>query len=367
MIYLDQAATTKMSAAALTAYQTVAQSFYANSDSLHQPGTAAGSLIAQTQNDIGTQLGVAADSLIFTSGGTQSNQLGIAALAQGGVAKTVLVSPLEHSSVYQVLDNLVANNGIQVETLPVDASGLITPEALKAALTPQVGLVIVQAVNPITGIIQDIAALNRIALTHRTPLFVDAVQALTKIPCAFLSGVAGFSASAHKFNGPKGCGLLYLNPNQLVHPLFKHVFQQQGFLPGTLDTPAIVSMGAAFNDNWPRQAENLEHLGQLKRTLLQQLHPTIVPVCPNSGYAGICGLILPHTQGQAAATTLGQQGICFSTVSACSIKDPRPDRTLSALGLSTDQMSRFIRLSFGAENTVAELNVVANKFNELYS
>lgn len=364
MLYFDHAATTPMSSEALSTYETVAKNFYANSESLHQAGNVAGQLIQEAKVQLAQALNLISDGLIFTSGGTQSNQLGIDALAHGTSKKEILVSPMEHASVYQILDKL-SDRGFHVKTLPVNSKGQVSSDTLTQAISPETGLIVIQAVNSITGICQNISELNKIALTHDCPLFVDAVQGLGKIPLK-LAQVAGFSASGHKLNGPKGCGLLYLNPNYLAHPFFQHVFQQNGFLPGTLDTPAIVSMTTAILDNLTHLSQNYIQLQFLKTQFLHGLQPSIQPVATFASFPGICGVLLPHTPGQEAVTALGQLGICCSTVSACSLKDPRPDNTLSALGFSIDAMERYLRFSFGSENTIAEIQTLTSTLNKLY-
>lgn len=231
---------------------------------------------------------------------------------------------------YEIASRLASTQGFRVKELPVDHHGQVTPAGLNSAISADTALIIVQAVNGITGIVQEITALNRVAQTHQVPLFVDAVQGIAKVPLA-LSTVAGFSVSAHKFNGPKSCGFLSLAPTVPSKPRFNHVFQQNGYLPGTMDTAAIISAETAFDEAMTAQPRLFDHLTTLKSQLLAGLAPSITPVAPWAAYPGIIGLILPHTQGQEAATWLGQHGICLSTVSACSIKDPRPDKTLLAL------------------------------------
>ncbi len=366
MIYFDHVATTPMSTEALDTYREVAQNFFANSESLHQPGNAAGQLVQESKDKIAELVGVPVEGLIFTSGGTESNQLGIRCLAAGTSKKEILVSPLEHSSVYQILNYLADNLDYRIKFLPVDQKGHVTPAILKQAITPQTGLIVIQAVNAITGIVQDIQRLNELATEFEIPLFVDAVQGLAKVPLD-LSNLAGFSASAHKFNGPKSCGLLYLSPQVMTKAPYKYVFQQDGFLPGTLAVPEIVSATVALTTAWEAMDRNLAYVGQLKKQLLSLLAPSIHPVAAWSEYPGVCGLILPRMPGQSAATSMGQQGYCFSTVSACSIKDPRPDRTLAALGLTLEQSNRYIRISFGPSNRPEEVSSFAEALNQDYS
>lgn len=365
MLYFDHAASTQMSPAALQTYQEVAQNFYANSDSLHQAGNTAGQLIQETKNQLAQLFKLATDGFVFTSGGTQANQLGITALVQGRPQKEILVSPLEHASVYQILDKLQQTQGYRIQKLPVDNHGHVTIPILTKYLSADTNLVIIQGTNAITGICQNISDLAAYLQASDVPLFVDAVQSVTKVPLD-LTQVAGFSVSAHKFNGPKGCGFLYLNPKYLTQPLFQHVFQQNGFLPGTLDTPGILSMLTALTQNNAQQAQNLVYYQTLKQTLYDAIKPTIEPIAPWARFSGICGLLLPHTPGQEAATFLGQQGFCFSTVSACSLRDPRPDATLTSLGLTPEMSERYIRLSFGAENTVTQVQQLAQALNQYY-
>ncbi|WP_261807101.1 cysteine desulfurase family protein [Lapidilactobacillus luobeiensis] len=355
MIYLDHAATTAMSPTALAVYQKVAQNFFANSESLHQAGTAAGQLLQEARGQVGQLLGVDSEGLIFTSGGTAANHLGIDSLAHGTKKKRIVVSPLEHASVYQILTYLATNENYQIQYLPVNAHGHVDVAILRQALTPDTGLVVIQATNPITGLSQPIPELAAVAQTAGVPLFVDAVQAVGKQPID-LHAVAGFSASAHKFNGPKGCGLLYLAPTVLASGPFHPVYQQNGFLPGTLDTPAILSMVTALTESCQQQATSLRQLQYLKHYVLAHLPLGLTAVAPQSEFPGICGLLLPHRPGQEVATVLGQQGICVSTVSACSLKDPRPDPALTALGYSAETADRYLRVSFGPENTTTELD-----------
>lgn len=366
MLYFDHAAATQMSAEALKTYQEVAQHFYANSDSLHQAGNTAGQLIQETRQNLADTLHLSTDGLVFTSGGTQANQLGITALVQGRHQKEILVSPLEHASVYQVLEKLSRDQGYSITKLPVDCHGQITTSTLAKYLSADTNLVIIQGTNSITGICQNISDLAAYLQASNVPLFVDAVQSITKVPLE-LSQVAGFSISAHKFNGPKGCGLLYLNPQYLTKPLFQHVFQQNGFLPGTLDTPGILSMFTALTQNLKNQTKSLVHLQSLKDALYTDLNSSIEPIAPWATFPGICGLLLPHTPGQEAATYLGQKGLCFSTVSACSLRDPRPDSTLASLGLTPEMSDRYIRISFGQTNTIAEVQQLTQALNHFYS
>lgn len=366
MIYFDHVATTPMSREALDTYREVAENFYANSESLHQAGNASGQLVNESKATIANLLDVPVEGLVFTSGGTESNHLGIQSLTMGTSKKEILVSPLEHSSVYEILTYLSETSGYRVKTLPVDDTGHVTPAILKRAITAETGLVILQAVNAITGIVQDITALNDLAIDAGVPLFVDAVQGLAKVPLD-LSQVAGFSASSHKLNGPKSCGILYLSPQAITKAPYKYVFQQNGFLPGTIAVPEVVSATVALQTAWDNRAANFKHVSALKKQLLSLIAPAIRPIAPWAEYPGICGLLLPSTQGQMAATTMGQQGYCFSTVSACSIKDPRPDNTLMALGLTEQQAGRFIRISFGPSNTAAEVSQFAAALNRDYS
>ncbi|KRM97077.1 cysteine desulfurase [Liquorilactobacillus aquaticus DSM 21051] len=364
MIYFDNAATTKMSAAALKSYREVAENFYGNSESLHFFGNQSNSLVDESRQTIAKLFNVIPDGLIFTSGGTESNQVGISTLAKvGGKKNEILVSPLEHSSVYQILDKFEADKKAHIRFLPVDSAGKVTPTILKKNISSKTALIIIQAVNSIVGIVQDIKSLKTIASENKIPLFVDTVQATAKIPIDF-SNLAGFSCSAHKFNGPKSCGLLFLSPNALTVPQYNNVFQQNGFLPGTLDVPSIVSMTTALQEAYPKIDANYSYLKGLQTRLEKNISREIKVI--HGAYPGICGLMLPQVQAQEAVTTMGQSGFCFSTVSACSIKDPRPNRSLLSLGLSAEETKRYIRLSFSPSNTPAEIDLFAETLNEMY-
>ena len=365
MIYFDHAATTQMSESALKIYMQVAQQFYANSDSLHLFGNQRSNIITQAKTNISELLHIPTEGLVFTNGGTQGNQLGIVSLLNTSEERCdVLVSPLEHSSVYQTLERLELQGKINVCTLPVNSEGKVSPEVLENAITHRTALIIIQAVNSVTGIVQDISDLKIIAKNNDVPFFMDAVQAISKIPLDFVD-ISGFSVSSHKFNGPKGCGLLFLSPNAIVTPQYKNVFQQNGILPGTVDVPAIASLAVALQDNYLKINENLKHFQELKFKLVTSIAQTIKVI--KGDFPGICGLVLPNTQGQEVVTKLGQLGICLSTVSACSILDPRPDPSLRSVGLMDSEISRYIRVSFGFDNTLEEVEILVKKLNTLFA
>ncbi len=366
MIYFDNAATTKMSRHALTTYEKIAENYFANSESLHRAGTEAGYIVKLCRRQIAERLDLDPDGIVFTSGGTESNQLGIRTLLGAPDKREILVSPLEHASIYQLLEKISRTDGCAVRVLPIDAQGHVTPDTLAAAITAHTALIVVQAVNAVTGIRQPTAALSQVAQTHHVSLFVDAVQAMGKVPLT-VAGLAGFSVSAHKFNGPKGCGFLYLSPEVETYPQFADVFQQSGFLAGTLDVPAIASMTTALQDALDKLPKHEQTVERLRRELIRQLAPSFKIVDNFTGYAGILGMILPHTPGQEAATELGRRGYAISTVSACSLRDPRPDRTLTALQLAPQEIEHYIRISFGDENTPAEAAEFAAQLNQFYA
>jgi cysteine desulfurase len=353
MHYFDFAATTPMTPAALKTYQQTAQQFFGNPNSPHPVGEQAAALLAHCRQQLALQLTVPAESLIFTSGGTEANHLAIALTLQQlpPNRREILISPLEHSS---FAHELAAYPHLTVKTLPLD-HGQVTPAILTQALTPATGLVIIQQVHSITGLIQPITPLAQLARANGSYFHCDCVQSFGKVPLP--QQVTSWSCAGHKFGGPKSCGLLYLDPTMPFTPLLPNVSQEHGFRPGTVDVPGIASFTTAALASLTQQSEQQVQFQHLKQQLQQAL-PQWQPAVTNMTYPGIIGLLAPHTLGTVVLAALSAQEICIATTSACNSQG-EVDPSLLALGFTKEQAQHFIRISLGPTTTPTEIQQLA--------
>lgn len=202
MIYFDHAATTKMSEAALEVFMSASREFFANSESLHDAGTKSAALLEKCRGSFAEILHVPSRGIMFTSGGTESNQIAIQTLLHSTKKKEVLVSPLEHASVWQQLEALEEAGACWLRLLPVDAFGRVDPAVLSDMISPDTGLVIIQHVNSEIGSIQPIRELAHIAKQAGVYFHTDIVQSFGKLDLT-LDDVTSFSISSHKIYGPK--------------------------------------------------------------------------------------------------------------------------------------------------------------------
>lgn len=344
MNYFDHAATSPMTAAAQESYLQTARKYFGNPSSSHQAGRQARQLLEHCRQQIATEIDYAAEGLLFTGGGTQSNYLALGTLIAALPAdrREVLVSPLEHASIQHYLQG---QRDLQVRLLPL-AKGQVTPQGLRDTLTEKTGLVILQQVNSVTGMIQPIEELVPITKDRNIFFHCDCVQSLGKIPLP--QGFSSFSGAGHKFGGPKGCGLLYLDPQLAVAPLYPDVHQERGYYGGTEDLPGIVALTTALLDSLKVCDQQNSRYRQFRQLIKEQL-PDWCLLEGQDQYPGICGLLSPEIAGETVMVALDQQGYAVSVSSACNTHR-KQEPALSALGLTEEENQRFLRVSFGGEH-----------------
>ncbi|MBF2555371.1 cysteine desulfurase [Listeria marthii] len=364
MIYFDHAATTKMSEAALQVFMNASREFFANSESLHDAGTKAAALLEKCRGSFADILNVPVRGIIFTSGGTESNQIAIQTLLHTSEKKEVLVSPLEHASIWQQLGALEQAGECRVEILPVDAFGQVSPAVLSKMISADTGLIIIQHVNSEIGTIQPIAELAHIAKQAGAYFHTDIVQSFGKLALE-LGDVTSFSISAHKIYGPKGAGLLFINPDIPLQAALPDVHHEFGFRAGTVNVPAIAAFTTAAYDIMETREKEARRIAELKMAICETLTARVKIEGGRNTSPFILGLTLPNMQGQEALLALNEADIQISTTSACSLRDPAPSKTLIATGKPEEEASRFIRLSFGNENELSDSIIFKEEMDKL--
>ncbi|WP_096188179.1 IscS subfamily cysteine desulfurase [Evansella halocellulosilytica] len=357
MIFLDHAATTPMSENAMNSYMKANQDYFANTSSLHELGEKSKILLHSCRESIATIIHAKTNEIYFTSGGTEANQRTLQALFEANSHKGnhVITTKVEHPSVHSFFKTLECN-GVDVTYLPVDQDGLIQISQLEQALRPDTILASVQHVNSEIGAIQPLAKIGSL-LSEKNVLFhSDCVQSFGKIPIdvgAF--HLDAISISSHKIYGPKGVGAVFLRAGASWKPLNPLTTHENGFRPGTLNTPGIAAFTSASLDMNENMTNNYHRLEDLKRVFFDELSDIsgIIHVEGNQDHTSpyIIGMSIYGLEGQYVMLTLDRHNICISTGSACQTGKQTASETMQALKKSPQEAKRFFRLSPGIDTT----------------
>jgi cysteine desulfurase len=357
--YLDNSATTPVSAEALLAMQQTLQETWGNPSSRHTLGLNAEEMLESARAAVAEQLSVQPEEITFTSGGTEANNLavlgGAAAMRRRG--NRIVTTFVEHASVYESAKHL-SKLGYDVVFLPVDKYGRINEKDLARAVTPSTVLVSVISVNNETGTLQPIGAIKRIIHANRSPalLHIDAVQAFGKIPVRPAEIDADMlTVSSHKIHGPKGVGALYIRKGINISPRVFGGSQEGKLRPGTEPLPAIAGFGAAA-DNLPDLQKAFGHVTALRNYLLAGLE-SLGDVTVNSPPDALPYIINFSVIGQKSEPMLNflsQRGVYVSSGSACS--KGKPSRVLQAMNLPQPLLSGALRVSFSHNSTQDDID-----------
>lgn len=362
MIYLDFAATAPMRQSAIEAYAETAKQAFGNTQSLHDTGSAAHNLMQSCKQIWGALLNAREEGMYFTGNASEGNQLAIRSLLRGRArCREIVTTELEHASVLTALHEL-EKEGYRIRYVAVDAAGIIDFEQYRSMITDQTALVVMQLVNSEMGAIQPVAACAAVAREKAVPLHCDVVQAFGKIPLDISQlGVTSAVCSAHKVGGPKGVGIVWMDPRVHWGAVYEGTVHQAGFRAGTVDVPGIVSATIAGKEAIAEQQEAAEHAKKLQRYLMGRL-PKEVAVAgdPMNKSPFIQGMILPHVEGQWMMLECNRQQIAISTGTACKIGAGEAMSAMKAIGIEPDAARKFIRMSFSRSTTEQEIDAVVN-------
>lgn len=358
LIYADNAATTRLSDAALQAMLPYMQDEFGNTSQPYSFARAPKAALAKAREIIARCIGAFPEEIYFTSGGSESNNWVLRNRAFAG--SEILLSPIEHHSVL----NAVQEAEVIDRYLPVNEEGVVSVEALSEAITDKTALVSVMMANNEIATIEPIAGLAAVAHEHGCLFHTDAVQAVGHIEIdVHKLGVDFLSASAHKFNGPKGIGFLYMRSGVEIHPLIAGGAQESHMRAGTENVAAIVGMATALEENILHLYENKSHLRQLEEHLFAHLQDEGVECTRNGSIHNIPGNIsisFAGFSGEAILHRLDLKGIMISTGSACDSKDTQISHVLKAIHLPENLAKGTIRISFGKHNTYEESAAIAS-------
>jgi cysteine desulfurase len=364
-IYLDHNATTPPDRAVVDRMAAALREDFGNPSSVHHFGQVAKAALDEARSAVAALVGADPSEIIFTSGGTESDNFAIRGVAEALeiTGRTHLVaSAIEHEAVLNTLKAL-ARRGWKTTLLPVGERGIVSPEALAAALTDETALVSVMHANNEIGTIQPIAELARIAKARGAVFHTDAVQSAGKIPVDVKAlGVDLLSISAHKFYGPKGAGALWARRGLRLQAPITGGKQERSRRAGTENVAGIVGLGVAAQLARTTMAEEGARLGALR----DRLEEGILHAVPGTAVNGARSPRVPNTtnisfervEAESLLIGLDLAGIAVSTGSACSSGTLEPSHVLKAMGFPAHRTQNSIRFSLGAANTDADIDRV---------
>ena len=368
-IYLDHNATTPLDPRVWAAMTPYLRDYYANPSSVHTPGRLVRTAVDQAREQLAALVNVRPSQVIFTSGGTEANNLalkGIMALFPG---QSLAVSAIEHASVLQPARAL-AEQGWGLDVIAVDEMGRVSADTLSAAVSPRTRLVSVMTANNEIGVVQDIAPLSEAARSAGMVMHTDAVQAAGKLPVDFpASGAHLMSLSAHKIYGPKGVGALIVEPGVELWPLLHGGGHERGLRGGTENVAGIVGFGMAAElaraEGAGRAAHSLELRRHFEDRLRQELPEVSIVAERAERLSNTVMVLVPGIEGETLLMHLDQVGIAVSSGSACSAGSAAPSHVLVALGLVEETGRSAIRISFGRDNSIADVDAVLDALGGL--
>jgi len=367
-IYLDHAATTPLHPDVLEAMLPYYGEKFGNPSSVHAFGQAAKKAVDRARAAIADRLGCRTNELIFTSGGTESDNFAIfGAVAAAGGKRHIITTRIEHHAVLHPCEQL-EKLGCDVTYLEPDRSGLIAPEQVAEAIRRDTALISVMFGNNEVGTLEPIAEIGQLARDRGIAFHVDAVQALGKIEFALSDlPVDLMSFSAHKINGPKGVGALYINGRQHLTPLLFGGSQERKRRPGTENVAGIVGFAKALEIALDELAERREHTERLRAAMLDGLARHlgegnfVVNGHPTLRLPHILNVSFPGAETETLIMGLDLEGIAVSSGSACTSGSLEVSHVLEAMHLPESVTKSAVRFSFGMGNSMQDIETAAEK------
>ncbi len=370
-VYLDNAATTRLDERVLAKMKPYLTTKYANPSSIHLPGQEAFLDLSKARQTVAKIIGGEAESVIFTASATEANNFIIKGVARANRTEKknkIIVSAIEHPCVRESALEL-EREGFKVEFIPADHEGIIALAALEKLIDDSTILVSVMAVNNEIGTIQDIAALAKIAHKHGAYFHSDAVQAVPYLKLDVKKmGLDFLTLSAHKFYGPKGVGLAYINRKIKIRPLIVGGGQEDGYRSGTYNLPGIIGLTAALELAYKERTAYLKKVTALRDYFWKSIKREIPEVKLNGSLTkrvpANLNIMFGYIEGEAILIDLSFKGIHVSTGSACSATNLKSSHILRAIGLEKNFLNSNIRFSFGRYNTKAEIDYTIKRLKE---
>ncbi len=370
-VYADNAATTKLSKAALDAMLPCLNDIYGNPSSLHSVGQRAAEALQQARETVAVCLGCQPREIYFTSGGSEADNQAIVSAARLGAKKGkkhIISTAFEHHAVLHTLKKL-EKEGFEVELLPVGEIGTVTAEQVKAAIRPDTCLVTIMYANNEIGSILPIAEIGAVCKEAGVLFHTDAVQAAGHLHINVQEqNIDMLSLSGHKFHGPKGVGVLYARKGIILTNIIEGGAQERGKRAGTENIPGIVGMAAALKDMCDHIDENAAKVSALRDKLiagLSKIPHSILNGDPVNRLPGNVNFCFEGIEGESLLLLLDDKGICASSGSACTSGSLDPSHVLLAIGRPHEIAHGSLRLSICEWNTEEEINYMLTVIPEV--
>lgn len=367
-VYFDHNATTPVDPVAAEAMIAVLRDDFGNPSSVHHFGQRAKARLDEARSAVAALIGAEPSEVVFTSGGTEADNFalrGVAEALEPTGRRHLIASSIEHEAVLVTLKAL-ARRGWSTTLLPVGTTGIVEPAALEAALTDGTALVSVMHANNEIGTVQPIAELARLAHARGALFHTDAVQSVAKIPVDVRAlGVDLLSLSAHKFNGPKGAGALWIKRGTRIGAILTGGKHERNRRAGTENVPAIAGLGMAAQLAARKLAAEAPRLAalrdRLERAVLEHVPGTAVNGAPEPRVPNTTNISVDGVEAESLLIALDLEGFAVSTGSACSSGTLEPSHVLRAMGFPAHRTQNSIRISLGAGNTESEVDLLVEK------
>ena len=364
-VYFDYNATTPLSPEAAESVVRATRDLFGNASSVHHFGQQAKAALDDTRSAVAALLNADPSEVVFTSGGTESDNFAIRGAAEALEAtgrRHLVASAIEHEAVLNTLKAL-ARRGWKTTLVPVDETGVVSPDRVREAVTGDTALVSVMHANNEIGTIQPIAEIAAVAHERGALMHTDAVQSAGKIGVDVRAlGIDLLALSAHKFNGPKGAGALWVKRGTRLLPLVTGGKHERNRRAGTENVPAVAGLGVAARQAIAKMASEATRLGALR----DRLEDGILRQVPGTTVNGARGARIPNTtnisfdrvEAESLLIALDLEGVAVSTGSACSSGTLEPSHVLRAMGFPAHRTQNSLRFSLGLFSTEDEVDRV---------
>ena len=371
LIYLDNAATTKTAPEVVEAMLPYFTEYYGNASSIYELAGESKKAMNEGRAKIADVLGANANEIYFTGGGSEADNWALKATyeAYKNKGNHIITTKIEHHAILHTCEWL-EKQGAKITYLDVDENGIIRLEDLEKALTPETILISVMAANNEIGSIQPIKEIGAIAKEHGILFHTDAVQAFGQLPINVDEcHIDLLSSSAHKINGPKGIGFLYIRKGVKIRSLIHGGAQERKRRAGTENIPGIVGYGVAAERAARTMEERTAKEREVRDYLINKIE-TEIPYCRLNGHRT---LRLPNNvnfsfqfiEGESLLIMLDMEGICASSGSACTSGSLDPSHVLLAIGLPHEIAHGSLRLTISEETTKEDVDFVVEKIKEI--
>jgi len=359
LIYLDNAASTKIHDDVFDAMVPYLKEQYGNPSSIHRYGRLAHKAIEKARKQIASLINADPSEILITSGGTESNNTALNGVAMKNPSSKIITSLIEHDAILEPCKKL-SKNGFDIDYISVDSFGMINPADIENMISEKTCLVSIMFGNNEVGTIQPISEITKICSNHNVLFHTDAVQAVGKVPINVKElGIDLLSISSHKLYGPKGIGALYIKNGVALDPVILGGGQEHGLRSGTENVANIVGFGKACEIAQNNLSENITHTEKLRDILVEKIFNEIPKVTlnghtqsrlPNNAHFTFLGV-----NGEDLIIKLDEHGIAASTGSACSVNTQKASHVLESMGFSLEQITGSLRLTMGIFNDEQEI------------